>query len=208
MGEDCVRKMLGDFAFVIWDSNQRRMFCARDHSGIRPFYYYCDTKTFVAASELNHILRHPGIPQEPNEGLIGEYLTGRLVTREETLYRGVMRLPPAHMMVVTERGPRISRYYDLDPSRAIRYRTDDQYAAHFLEIFKDAIRCRMRARNGVAAELSGGLDSSSIVGTAQSMIRAARSQFRSSRPSRSSMTNRHPTSASTPMKPPRSGTSN
>jgi asparagine synthase (glutamine-hydrolysing) len=171
-GEDCVRKMLGDFALVIWDSASRRMFCARDHSGIRPFYYYCDGKTFLAASELQQILRHPGVPQEPNEGLIGEYLVGKLVTREETLYRGIARLAPAHMMIVTERGPRISRYYDLNPSRAIRYRTDDQYGAHFLEIFKDAIRCRMRARNGVAAELSGGLDSSSIVCSIGSMIRA------------------------------------
>jgi len=172
LGEDCVRKLLGDFAFVIWDSTRRRLFCARDHSGIRPFYYYCDAKTFLAASELQQILRHPGVPREPNEGLIGEYLAGKMITREETLYRGVMRLAPAHMMIVTERGPRISRYYDLNPSRAIRYRTDDQYASHFLEIFKDAIRCRMRARDGAASELSGGLDSSSIVCAAQSMIRA------------------------------------
>jgi asparagine synthase (glutamine-hydrolysing) len=172
LGENCVRKLLGDFAFVIWDSTRRRMFCARDHSGIRPFYYYCDGKTFLAASELQQILRHPGVPREPNEGLVGEYLAGRMITRDETLYRGVMRLAPAHMMFVTERGPRISRYYDLNPSRAIRYRTDDQYASHFLEIFKDAIRCRMRARDGVASELSGGLDSSSIVCTAQSMIGA------------------------------------
>ena len=172
LGEDCVRKMLGDFAFVIWDSNRRRLFCARDHSGVRPFYYYCDAKTFLAASELQQIIRYPGLPQEPNEGLVGEYLTGKLITREETLYRGVMRLAPAHMMIVTDHGPQISSYYNLDPSRPIRYRTDEQYSAHFLEIFKDALRCRMRASNGVAAELSGGLDSSSIVCTAQSMIRA------------------------------------
>ena len=172
MGEDCVRKLLGDFAFVIWDSKQRRMFCARDHSGIRPFYYYCDGKTFLAASELQQILRHPGVPQEPNEGVVGEYLTGKLITRKETLYRGVMRLEPAHMMIVADRSPRISRYYNLDPSRSIRYRTDQEYSAHFLEIFKGAVRCRMRACNGVVgAELSGGLDSSSIVCTAQSMIR-------------------------------------
>ena len=170
LGEDAVRKMLGDFAFAIWDSNRRRIFCARDHSGIRPLYYYCDGKTFLAASELQQIVRHPGIPREPNEGVVGEYLTGKLMTRGETLYRGVMRLVPAHMMIVTDDGPRISRYYDLDPSRPIRYRTDEEYSEHFLEIFKDALRCRMRARDGVAAELSGGLDSSSIVCTTQSMI--------------------------------------
>lgn len=172
LGEDCVRSLLGDFAFAIWDSSRRQMFCARDHSGIRPFYYYCDGKTFIAASELQQILRHPGMSQEPNEGLVGEYLTGKLIGRDETLYRGVMRLPPAHMMILTDRGPRISSYYSLGPSRSIRYRTDEEYGSHFLQIFKDAVRCRMRARNGVAAELSGGLDSSSIVCTAQSMIRA------------------------------------
>jgi asparagine synthase (glutamine-hydrolysing) len=104
--------------------------------------------------------------------MVGEYLSGKMITREETLYRGVMRLPPAHMMIVNDRGPRVSSYYSLDPSRSIRYRTDDQYSAHFLEIFKEALRSRMRARSGVAAELSGGLDSSSIVCTAQSMIRS------------------------------------
>ena len=76
LGEDCVRRMLGDFAFVIWDATHRRLFCARDQSGIRPFYYYCDGKTFLAASELQQILHYPGLPQEPNEGLIGEFLTG------------------------------------------------------------------------------------------------------------------------------------
>lgn len=172
LGEDCVRNLLGDFAFVIWDSDRHRLFCSRDHSGIRPFYYYCDGKTFIAVSELQQIFCYPGISNEPNEDLVGEYLTGTLISRDETLYRGVMRLPPAHMMIVNESGPRVLSYYSLDPSRPIRYRTDEEYGAHFLQVFKDAVRCRMRARNGVAAELSGGLDSSSIVCTAQSMIRA------------------------------------
>src|SRR3984957_20671482 len=101
------------------------MFIERYHSGHCPFYYCCDGTTFLVDSDLLGILHHPGIPQEPNEVVVGEYLAGRMITREEPLYRGVMRLAPAHMMIVTERGPRISRYYDLDPSRAIRYRTDD-----------------------------------------------------------------------------------
>jgi asparagine synthase (glutamine-hydrolysing) len=145
------------------------MYCARDHSGMIPFYYHCDGKTFIAGYELQQILRDPGVKQEPNEGIVGEYLCGKLITCDETLFRGVMRLAPSHQMVVTESGPRISRYYDLNPARAIRYRSDDQYAAHFLEVFKEAVRCRMRSRTGIAAELSGGLDSSSIVSVAQSM---------------------------------------
>ncbi len=168
-GDESAAKIIGDFAFVVWDPGRRRLYCARDHSGMIPFYYHCDGKTFLAASELQQILRDPGVKQEPNEGIIGEYLCGKLFTRDETLFRSVMRLPASHQMVVTESGPRISRYYDLNPSRAIRYRTDDQYAAHFLEVFREAVRCRMRTRTGIAAELSGGLDSSSIVSVAQSM---------------------------------------
>lgn len=167
--DGCAAKLIGDFGFVVWDPGRRRLYCARDHSGMIPFYYHCDGKTFLAASELQQILRDPGVKQEPNEGIIGEYLCGKLFTLDETLFRGVMRLPPSHMMIVTESGPRISRYYDLNPSRAIRYRTDDEYAAHFLELFKEAVRCRLRSRTGVAAELSGGLDSSSIVSVVQSM---------------------------------------
>jgi asparagine synthase (glutamine-hydrolysing) len=168
-GVECAAKIIGDFAFVVWDPGRRRMYCARDHAGMIPFYYHCDGKTFLAASELQQILRDPAVKQEPNEGIIGEYLCGKLFTCDETLFRGVMRLPPSHQMVVTESGPRISRHYDLNPARSIRYRTDDQYAAHFLEVFKEAVRCRLRSRTGIAAELSGGLDSSSIVSVVQSM---------------------------------------
>jgi asparagine synthase (glutamine-hydrolysing) len=88
-----------------------------------------------------------------------------LTGADETLFRYVRRLPPAHYLVADWRGVAVKRYYDLDPQRTIRYATDEQYADHFLQVFKEAVRCRLRASGTVAAELSGGLDSSSVVVT-------------------------------------------
>lgn len=166
-GDECPRRILGDFAFAIWDATHRRLFCARDHMGVRPFYYWTDGRIFLGASELQQVIRETDVPEEPNEGFIGEYLTGTLYNRTETLYRGIMRLAAAHCMVVTSTGVRTWRFYDLDPHKTIRYRNDDDYAEHFREVFLEAVRCRLRNLSGVAAELSGGLDSSSVVSTAQ-----------------------------------------
>ena len=165
-GDDCVARIVGDFAFTIWDRRRRRLFGARDPLGIRPFYYRADERTFVWGSELRQLLDGlPGLP-EPNKGVIGEYLSSRLVDLEETLYRGILRLPPGHRLTVQDGRVRTERYFDVDPRREIRYRSDDEYAEHFREIFREAVRCRLRSSAPIAAFLSGGLDSSAIVGVA------------------------------------------
>ncbi len=98
-GEDSPRRLLGDFAFVIWDKRQRRLFCARDQLGVKPFYYQRDERTFRCGSELHQLLQDPAVKREPNEGMVGEYLATVVTTLEETLYRGVFRLPPGHLLV-------------------------------------------------------------------------------------------------------------
>lgn len=171
-GEDSPRRIIGDFAFALWDGCKHELVCVRDPCGIKPFYYYCDGRMFICGSEIQQLLEDPRVRREPNEGLIGEYLTGTLLNREETLYRHIFRLTPAHFLVVRRGGAIVKRrYYDLDPGRKIRYRTNGEYAEHFREIFREAVRCQMRSSNAaVAAELSGGLDSSSVVGMAQSLL--------------------------------------
>ena len=91
------------------------------------------------------------------------------IGRAQTLFAGIRRLEPAHYLRIGSRGMESGRYYDLDPAREIVYRDDDEYAAHFLTLFKEAVRCRLRSPKGVAADLSGGVDSSSIVCTAQKL---------------------------------------
>jgi asparagine synthase (glutamine-hydrolysing) len=164
-GEQSPGRIIGDFAYVIWDGPQRRLLCARDICGIRPLFYYCDRQILLCGSELHQVLACPGVQREPNAPAIAEYMCATLTAADETLFRHVRRLPPAHYLVADRRGVTVKRYYDLDPARMIRYATDEQYAEHFLEVFKEAVRCRLRLRTGAAAELSGGLDSSSVVAT-------------------------------------------
>lgn len=170
-GENCPTHILGDFAFVIWDGRNRRLFCARDHIGAKPFYYYTDAHHFLCGSELRQLLEHPAVQRTPNEGMVGEYLACSITSQEETLYRGIFRLPPAHSLTVSPDGLQKKQYWTLDPSREIHYRTDGAYAEHFSHLFKEAVRCRLRSHGPIGAELSGGLDSSSVVGMAQALFR-------------------------------------
>jgi asparagine synthase (glutamine-hydrolysing) len=170
-GEASPRRIIGDFAFAIWDRRKRQLFCARDPLGTKPFYYYTDGRTFLFGSELHQIFEDSSVRRKPNDGMIGEYLAGAIHSQEETLYRDVVRLPPGHYLLVAPGQIRKERYWDIDPARAIRHQSDEEYTEHFLEIFKKAVRCRLRSHRPVGAYLSGGLDSSSIVSMAQSLYR-------------------------------------
>jgi len=169
--DGCVSRIVGDFAFAIWDRRRRRLFCARDPLGIRPLYYCIYDRTFVWGSELRQLLDVLPVGPRPNEGVVGEYLSSRLVDLEETLYCGILRLAPGHVLTVDVGGVRTARYFDVDPRREIRYSTDDEYAEHFSAIFREAVRCRLRSLSPVALFLSGGLDSSAIVGASARLAR-------------------------------------
>jgi asparagine synthase (glutamine-hydrolysing) len=166
--EDFAEQIIGDFAFIIWDRAKRQLFCARDPLGIKPFYYYADHLKFLCGSELRQLFADPRLLREPNEAMIGEYLADRISDKTETLYKGIFRLPPAHNLIVRCDKVLTRRYWDIDPARETRYRTSGEYADHFRELFKNAVRCRLRSCGNVAAELSGGLDSSSVVAMVQS----------------------------------------
>ena len=166
-GEQCPQYIIGDFAFVVWDGRKQRLFCARDILGMKPFYFYTNARLFLWGSELRVLFEEPAVPREPNEGMVGEYLANRISSKEETLFRGIMRLPPAHSLIVRPNLLSKVRYWDLEPQRSIRYKTDQEYCEHFLAIFREAVRCRLRSNGGVGAALSGGVDSSSVVCMAQ-----------------------------------------
>jgi asparagine synthase (glutamine-hydrolysing) len=174
-GEESPAKIIGDFAYLVWDGRRHQLFCARDTAGAKSFYYHFDGRTFFAATELQQILQNPIVPRLPNEGYIAEYLTGHFDNHDETVWSAILRLPPCYALVANANGVTRKRYFDLDPGKTIRHSTDDEYAEHFLEIFREAVRSRMRSSDGaVAAELSGGLDSSSIVVVAASELASER----------------------------------
>jgi len=128
-GEDSPCKILGDFAYAIWDGGTRRLFCARDILGLKPFYYYTNGRIFLFGSELQQLFEFKELSTKPNEGMIAEHLADEVTNREETLWEGILRVPPAHALVVEAgRSPRKTRYWDIDYSRKIRYGTAQEYA--------------------------------------------------------------------------------
>jgi asparagine synthase (glutamine-hydrolysing) len=164
-------RILGDFCMVVWDASRQELFCARDICAVRKLYYYFDGDSFLAGTEIVQLLADPRVSREPDEGALGEYIAGHLSNTEDTLYRHIKRVPAAHAITVSRDGLVKRRYFDLDPSRPIRYRDDREYAEHFAEIFREAIRCRTRALGPYGAHLSGGVDSTSIVGMLEAMRR-------------------------------------
>ena len=162
-GEDCPVHLLGDFAFALWDGRRKRLFCARDCLGVRPFFYALAGNTFVCASEIRALYAVPSLKKDLNLAILTLRVMGRSVEYADTLYEGVSRLPMAHCLTVSQEGVRQRRYWDIDPGHQVRYRTDDEYAEHFRALFFEAVGSRLRSQAPIAALLSGGLDSSSIV---------------------------------------------
>ncbi len=177
-GEDCPARLLGDFAFSIWDRRKRQLFCARDALGLKPFFYHFDGHTFLFASEMQALFRYNGLSRKPNLGLIGLYIAEYFLEREETLYEGILSLPAAHSLIVREGRLEKRQYWDVDPEHSIRYRTDAEYAEHFQELLTDAVRCRLRSNGPVMSSLSGGLDSSTIVCVAHKLIQEGKTPNR------------------------------
>lgn len=169
-GEQCTEKLLGDFAFAIWDKRRDSVFCARDHFGVKPFYYYHSENLFVFASEIKALLLVPGVPNALNELKVGDYLTLFFDDVPSTFYKDILRLPASQQMTVNGGEKKLKTYWSPDPTRELNLATDEEYAEKFRELFTEAVRCRMRSAYSVGSMLSGGLDSSSIACTARKLM--------------------------------------
>ena len=169
-GKDCAVQLLGDFAFAVWDVRKRGLFCVRDVMGVNPFYYFHGPACFAFASEVGQLLQHPLVPCEANEGMVAEILGGEVFSREETIYRDIQRLPPAHWLWVDGEGLVKRRYWALEPGSRVQHRTRSEYEEHFREHLTRAISCRLRRQGELGIRLSGGRDSPAIAGLAQSLL--------------------------------------
>ncbi|HTE20584.1 MAG TPA: lasso peptide isopeptide bond-forming cyclase, partial [Armatimonadota bacterium] len=171
-GSACPQKLAGDFAFAIWDARARKLFCARDRFGVRPFcYHHTPGRAFVFGTEIKALLCVPQVSRRLNEERVGDHVLAVLEDKEATFYRDILRLPPAHSLTVSTDGLRREAYWSLDPERQVRCSSDEDYAESFREHFCEAVRCRLRSSVPLGAMLSGGLDSSSVVCTARDLRR-------------------------------------
>ena len=162
-GENCPEHLLGDFAFVIWDKRQQTLFCARDHFGVKPFYYYFQAgRVFVFASEIKALFCLPEVPRQLNEVRVADYLVPMMEDKAITFYQDILRLPPAQSMTVNRDGIRLRSYWSLNPMHELQLSSDEEYASAFQELFTEAVQCRLRSVLPVGSHLSGGLDSSAV----------------------------------------------
>ena len=117
-GEDCPSHLLGAFAFAVWDKNEQSLFCARDHMGFKPFYYYRSPRIFIFASEVNGVLSVPEVPRRLSEPAVAYYLTQNHEDREITFYEEILRLPSAHTLTARRTGKlKKSRYWTCSPAQ-------------------------------------------------------------------------------------------
>ena len=169
-GDDCVRHLIGDFAFAVWDGRRRRLFCARDHFGVKPFYYAQPGGGLVFSNTLNCLRGHPRVADELNDLAVGDFLLfGFNQEPDTTIFSDIRRLPAAHYLTWSSGAPQVTRYWELPTSGEIRYRRAEDYVLHFRELFETAVGDRLRAdRAGVL--MSGGLDSTAVAATAHRLL--------------------------------------
>jgi asparagine synthase (glutamine-hydrolysing) len=162
-GPACVQRIHGDFSFALWDEPARRLFCARDRFGVRPFFYAPLRDALVFGNTLDTLLRHPGVGTTPYEPALADYLVvGNLLEADRTFFADVRRLPPGHSLTVEHDGePRVTRYWDLPVEAELRHARDADYVDQFAELLSRAIADRAPPGR-VALFMSGGLDSASI----------------------------------------------
>jgi asparagine synthase (glutamine-hydrolysing) len=170
-GEQCPTKLLGDFAFAIWDGHRQTLFCAQDHFGVKSLFYFVSERVFICATEIKAILCLCHVPRRLNEARIADHLMlGTYSEPSLTYYQDIQRLLPAHALMVDGSRLQLHRYWSLDPTHEVRLNSNEEYAQALLEIFTEAIRCRLRSAYPVGSMLSGGLDSSSIACVAKQLV--------------------------------------
>jgi asparagine synthase (glutamine-hydrolysing) len=163
-GERCVERFRGMFAFALWDARAGRLLLARDRLGVKPLYY-ADVagKGVVFGSEIKSLLQDPEVSREWRADAIDQYLTLLYVPAPDTIYRGIHKVPPAHVLVADRTGVRISRYWELQFTGDGEVRREDEYLEELDHLLAEAVRLRLVSDVPLGAFLSGGIDSSTVV---------------------------------------------
>ncbi len=162
-GDNLVERVGGQFAFALWDGPRQRLLAARDRAGEKPLYYYEGGDDIVFASEIKSLLSRADIPRRLNTEALDLFLTYEFIAAPYTIFEGVKKLPPAHAMSVEKGVVRTWPYWSV-PSEAEAGRSDEEWASELRETLSRAVRSQMMSDVPLGAFLSGGIDSSTIVG--------------------------------------------
>jgi asparagine synthase (glutamine-hydrolysing) len=179
-GDDCVQRFRGMFAFAVWDVPRRRLLLARDRLGIKPLYWCLNRNRLVFASEIKAILESRLVEARPNTEAIPELLATRYLSGDETMFRGIVKLMPGHVLVFERGAARTRQYWDV-PSAGAEPAVADAPTGEtptrsaspvprFRELLEESVRLRLMSDVPLGMFLSGGIDSSAIAAIMARMI--------------------------------------
>jgi len=166
-GTDCVKHLIGDFAFAIWDVRDRQLFCARDHFGVKPFYYVRKGKHFLFSSSPYPLLLSPETEKALNDQCIADFLLFEMNLDPCTsAFKDIMRLEPASAAVFSGAGLSIQRYWTFEEGEEIRFKKRSSYVEQFEELMLQSVEDRSRS-SSTSLLLSGGMDSTTVAAYAR-----------------------------------------
>ena len=167
---ECAGRLLGDFAFILWDHRRKSLFCARDGMGQRVLFYQRSSEQLALATTA-HALATFG-PNRPklNEQKVADFLV-LLQRQDSTFFEGIHRLPPGHALRATGERFQIDQFWSPEPIRRIVLGSDQEYVEGFLQVFGAAVHARLRSAGPVGIMVSGGLDSSAVAAVAAEDLR-------------------------------------
>jgi len=172
-GDGFAEKLIGDFATTVYDIEKKRLVLARDAIGMRPLYFSRTANTFLVASEIKAILAYPGVVSKPNADMLAAYLLACFGHEREgwTFFDGVSSVLPGQMVVITPNSFLKRIYWDFGNPQPVRFKAFPEYVEAFRDVFGQAVARRLRSAYPVAVSVSGGVDSSSIFCTAETLRR-------------------------------------
>jgi len=164
-GDEFLQHLNGMFAIAIWDKPRNRLLLARDRTGIKPLYYARHDGALIFGSELKAILEYPGVPRDIDLVALNEYLSFEYVPTPRSMFQGISKLPPGHLLSVSGRGePTITQYWDVNLARSegVQPKRIDDYVDELTSLLHEVVEKEMVSDVPIGVLLSGGVDSSAV----------------------------------------------
>lgn len=169
-GDECFKQFSGEFAIAIYNEANKELTCARDHLGGRTLFYACQNDQWIVASEPWAVTAACKTRPPINESALACFFAVRVPEDGLTFFTDVYELLPAHIVKFKLGQKQVSKYWEPDPYRKTRYKSDEEYAAHFLSLLEGSVRSQLRSSAPVGVLMSGGLDSTSVACLSARMI--------------------------------------
>jgi asparagine synthase (glutamine-hydrolysing) len=162
--EDCLSDLRGMFAFAIWDRKGKKLFLARDRLGKKPLVYRSKNGEIAFSSELKALLNLPGFEKEIDIEAVDDFFTYQAIPSPKTVFKSVKKIPPGHYLIWKDGEIKIERYWEIDFSKKLKLKDENEYMEILWEKLTESVKIRMISDVPLGAFLSGGVDSSTVVG--------------------------------------------